>query len=413
MSVYDGKIVELLAIEKNYEKSYIHIKLFVEKEVELFWEIDSDTAENLRKIAKFDGNHKNRLSLHTSSNTTKKHFISVMTKTYRDKSNGISFACSSEYKNDLDTIKNTQSINELIKLPFLSMKIPTINEIKIEQTIEQNEGKISKRYNLPFKWVNVAMISVILFILFGYSNSTFSNNNTINSPTIAKAAVERTKSKVENKKNVVKLDTNLKKENSFHPALPYIKLNDFLTYSLPEGYVSLTFDDGPSQYTEKIVDLLKKYNVGGTFFFIGNNVKKYPDFVRYVSSNGYSIGSHSMTHVRMSGLSYKKQADELTQSTKSIENITNEKVVLFRPPYEALNEQTKDVIHHYQDKLILWNKDTEDWKTRNPDKIFNYVCHTEASGSIILLHESQAVINALPKIIEYLEDRDLNIVSLQ
>jgi peptidoglycan-N-acetylglucosamine deacetylase len=410
MSVYHGKVLELIAIEKNNDILYLHIKFFFEQEVEFFWEIDSDTAENLMVITKFDENQKYRLSLHSTFDAIKKQYISILTKTYRDKSDRICFSCSEDYNYNLDSIKNTRSINDLNKLPFISINLSTIDE-KLKK--DQNDAVIPNGSKFPFKWVSVPLISLMLVMLFGYSNNSFLNKAASNNTDISNTKVEASEVNLKNKKTFVAPGTKLVTKKSMQSSLPYIKLDDSLTYSLPEGYVSLTFDDGPSKYTMKIVDILKKYKVGSTFFFIGVNVKKHPDYVQYVQSNGYSIGSHSMDHVQMSTLSYEEQKDELLQSIKAIEDITNEKVVLFRPPYEAINNQTKDVIRDYHEKMILWNRDTEDWKTRNSSKIFNYVRNTNTSGSIILLHESQAVIDALPKIIERLQQQNLKIVSLQ
>ncbi|MBS4189926.1 polysaccharide deacetylase family protein [Bacillus sp. FJAT-49705] len=410
MSVYHGKILELVAIEKSNEKSYLRIKLSFEQEDELFWEIDSDTAENLITISEFDENHKYRLSLHTTIDTNKKQYISYMTRTYREKSERIYFACSADYKNNLDSIKNTQSVNDFKKLPYLSSNLSAIEEKKIE---EKNKAVNSKGYKLPFKWVSVVMICVIFSILFGYSNHSNLNEPEINNNTIPIAEAKTVDVNEVNSNNVVTPATKLVKDESTPSSPPYIKLDESIAYSLPEGYVALTFDDGPSKYTVEIVDILKKYKVGGTFFFIGTNAKKRPDDVRYVQSNKYSIGSHSMNHLIMSDLSYEKQENEFIQGNKVIEDITNEKVVLFRPPYAAFNDQTKDAVNHHQNKIVLWNRDTEDWKSRDADKIFNYIHNTESSGSIILLHESQAVIDALPKIIEHLQEQNLKIVSLQ
>lgn len=412
MTVYHGKVLELVAIEVKNGKSYLRIKSPFEQKVELFWEIDHGTAKNLIKIFEFDGIHKYRLSFHTTFDTSNNQYTSLITRTYRDQSERMYFTCSENYKRNLNSIKSSQCMNDLKEQTFLSVNLSK-NEVKqLEQKKEQNEAGISKGLKLPFKWVSVAMISVFFVILLGYSNDSYLNKNAINNVTTANAEVETAEDNLVNKKTIVTPAKKLVKADSAQSSLPYIELDDSITYSIPEGYVSLTFDDGPSKYTVKIIDILKKYNVGGTFFFIGNNVKKHPDYVRYVQANGYSIGSHSMNHLKMSDLSYEKQENELMQSAKIIEDTTNEKVVLLRPPYGALNEQTENVIHRYHDKIILWNRDPKDWKTLDADKIFNYVRDTEASGSIILLHESQAVIDALPKIIEHLQEQNLKIVNL-
>lgn len=413
MSVYQGKVIELLAIEKENEKVFSRIKLYFETEVELLWEIDRDTAENLISISNLTGNHKYRLSLHTTLDPIKGQFINSITKTYRDKSERICFVCSTGYKNNLDSIKNTQSMNDLMKLPFLSIEESAIDRDKIEQ---KNEVVIPKAYTFPFKLVYATLIGTILVLLFGLFNSNYLHKNTMNDTTIAQAQVKTAELQLDNKESVVTPVYGLPelvKGDTVQLGLPYLEIEDSVVFSLPAGNVALTFDDGPSKYTEEIVDILKHYKVGGTFFFIGMNVKNHPDSVRYVQSNGYSIGNHSMNHPKMSEIPYEKQVDELIQSTKAIEEITNEKVTLFRPPYGAFNKQTKEILHNHQEKMILWNTDPKDWQTRDAKKIFNYINESDGSGAIIILHESQAVIDALPRIIEYLQEKNLNIVSLQ
>jgi len=195
--------------------------------------------------------------------------------------------------------------------------------------------------------------------------------------------------------------------------LPFVELDNPVSYNIPEGYVALTFDDGPSKYSKEIVDILKEYGIGGTFFFIGLNVKKYPEHVKYIHSNGYSIGTHSMNHSNLPTLSNEKQEKELIQSSQLIESLTGEKLSLFRPPYGAMNQNVKDLANQYGYKIILWNNDPEDWRNKDADAIVNHIKNTDISGSIILLHESQAVIDALPRIINYLKEQNLEIVSLK
>ena len=96
-----------------------------------------------------------------------------------------------------------------------------------------------------------------------------------------------------------------------------------------------------------------------------------------------------------------------------MEEIIDEDVLLFRPPYGSYNKQLVDLAIEHEYKIVLWNNDPEDWKTRNPNKIFESIKNSNTSGAIILLHESQAVVDSLPKIIEYLQEQDLEIVNLK
>ena len=115
----------------------------------------------------------------------------------------------------------------------------------------------------------------------------------------------------------------------------------------------------------------------------------------------------------MTNLSQEKQEYEMIQSMQSIEDITKEPVNLFRAPFGSFNEQVVDLATEHQYKLVLWNNDPQDWKTRNADQILLHIQNTELSGSIILLHESQAVVDALPRVIEYIREQDLEMVSLK
>jgi len=411
MSVNYVKLLELVAIEKKNEKSYLRIKITYEQDFELFWKIDSETAKNFEHILEFDEKHKYRLSLHTLFDTSKNQFIGSITKTYRNISDRLYFICSVDYKNCLESIKNSQNITDLNHLPFISMNLSAIAEAKIPNKSENNELIITKGYTSTFKWF--AILSVILVLIFLSSNQDAYTTN-INDPVAiaSHSEINIIPVNLTLETKYIRSATSLESDDSSHSSLPSIKIDDSITYGIAEGYVALTFDDGPSKYTMAITDILKHYNVGGTFFFLGTNAKKHPDSVRYVQSNGHSIGSHSMNHSVMTKLTIEEQIDELLQSAKVIENITKEKVILFRPPYGDLNEQVKDVIYNNEFKIILWNKDSEDWKTNDSDKIFSYVRDTEVSGSVIIFHESQSVIDALPRIIENLQERNYKIVNL-
>src|SRR5258706_7997578 len=65
---------------------------------------------------------------------------------------------------------------------------------------------------------------------------------------------------------------------------------------LDTNAVALTFDDGPSEETEAILDVLKEYGIKATFFMIGTQVETFPDVARRVVSEGHEIGNHSLSH---------------------------------------------------------------------------------------------------------------------
>lgn len=400
MSIYHGKLIELLSIKRTIDKTFLQIRLVFNEEVELLWEIDNDTANLLDSI--IGENYKYRLSLHSSFDQYARVYSSYLTRTYRDKSEKVNFICSEEYHNRLHTIKHIVNLESIIALPYISSN----QQLKVEESSSRNQYAM-------VGWIAVAMISLISTILIGYISHSCINKTLFCEQTPVKAEsvvkVDELKLKEEEIQKINKPKTPVKTK----PTIPSITLNNVESYSIPRGNVALTFDDGPSKYSAKIINLLKKNHAGGTFFYIGENVKKYPNTVKYAHSNGFSIGSHSMGHQDFTTLTYKKQENDILQSSKLIKSITNQNVTLFRPPYGAKNKYTSDIMQKYGYKMVLWNKDTEDWKNRDVHSILKYVKSNSDSGCIILLHESEASVKALPKIIEYLQSKNLKIVSLK
>lgn len=411
MTFYYGKVIELVAMKNHNGQSYLQINLsFLKQASVLLWKIDNETTESLRQNVEFDGNVKYRLSLHTALDPIKKQYISFITKTHLNVSERISFACSADFKDHLNSIKNIQSLGDFGKLPFLSIDSSATGSQKSNR---KNRANMLKGEKPSFKWLISAVISIIVVILPLLLNQPHLNKAAGSNTAMADTKAETSKTHIAADQTAGTNMKAVKVHSAVQPGIPYIKLNATVNYRLPDGYVALTFDDGPSQYSAKIIHILKKYRAGGTFFFIGINVKNHPDYARYVYANGYSIGNHSMNHPEMSTLTYGNQKEELNHSTKVIEHITHEKITLFRPPYELFNQQTMDILHKGHYKMILWNRDPQDWKTRNAGEIYHYIRNTKASGSIIVLHESQAVIDALPKIITLFQQKHLKIVSLQ
>lgn len=401
MSVYQEKILELIAIDKKNDQFFLKLKLIFKQEIEFYWEIDEQLANQLLEIADFEKEHKYRLSFYTFWNPSQKQHRSYITKTHLEESERIYFTCSEEYIQILNDIKLSRQISNLHTLPFLSAQLPGE-----QPEVEHNDDKKkviqpTKSYR-KFAWISVFIISIFFIGYFGYTNLSLDK-------------AESVKAEAYNSKIVmapVKAPFP-KKVKEKKPAIPVVTLKKTVNYSVPKGSVALTFDDGPSKYSKKMVNILKKYQVGGTFFYIGLNVKNRPEDVKYTKNNGFTIGSHSMNHSDFSKLSYQKQEKEFTEANQLITKITGNPVILFRPPYGAKNNNTVKMVKKHKSEVVLWNIDTEDWKSRNSKKIIQSVKKEKVSGSVILFHESQATLDALPDIIEYLQKQDLKIVSLQ
>ncbi len=182
---------------------------------------------------------------------------------------------------------------------------------------------------------------------------------------------------------------------------------DSYTYSLPEGCVALTFDDGPSSYTRQLVDILVKEGVAANFLFIGVNVSRNPGAVRYADEHGMPVGNHSWDHSDMTANPAEENRINLERASRSLEQLTAAPVTIFRPPYGAVNSRLAEEADSRRLKVLLWNRDPEDWKAAGPEDILDYFKESEPSGGIYLLHEKQMTLQALPEIIAYLKGRGL------
>ena len=166
------------------------------------------------------------------------------------------------------------------------------------------------------------------------------------------------------------------------------KNNVYVHKNTSEKIVALTFDDGPHpQKTERILNILSKYNVKATFFVIGENAQQYPDVLKKTADLGHEIGNHTYDHKSV----YKLQNDELVRSVirceKLIQSITEKKPSAFRPPEGYMNDEIANSMNELGYNVFLWRIDTYDWKGRDAYAIYNTVINSVCCGDIILMHD--------------------------
>lgn len=190
--------------------------------------------------------------------------------------------------------------------------------------------------------------------------------------------------------------------------------------------IALTFDDGPDKnYTPKILDILKKYNVPATFFVIGVNANLNSDILKREFDEGNEIGNHTYTHPNIENISSQQFALELDSTERLFEGILGRKSLLFRPPYaEDVEPESLDQIQPLAitDKMGYYSVgmhiDPNDWQKPGVDNIVNSVLNGAKSGegNIILLHDGggnrDQTIQALPRIIEGLRANGFELVSI-
>ena len=153
--------------------------------------------------------------------------------------------------------------------------------------------------------------------------------------------------------------------------------------------IALTFDDGPGQYTNELLDALAERDVKATFFLVGSCVKKYPDIVKREYEEGHQLANHSWDHAKLTTLSQTALMEELNNTNDAIKAACGTDIgqIMLRPPYGSFNNSIRAWANT---PLILWSVDPLDWKYRNADTVKNNILKEAKDGAIILVHDIHA-----------------------
>lgn len=155
-----------------------------------------------------------------------------------------------------------------------------------------------------------------------------------------------------------------------------------------EKIVALTFDDGPSIYTDDIINVLKTKDIPATFFLIGKEMEQYPEETKKLIVAGFEIGNHSYSHTRMIFKSPRYITDEIEKTNTLIKKSTTQDEILFRPPYGKKLIFLPLYLKSQNIKTITWDIDplTALGSNATDQEIATYVITHTKPGSIILLH---------------------------
>lgn len=168
--------------------------------------------------------------------------------------------------------------------------------------------------------------------------------------------------------------------------------------------VVLTFDDGPSENTEAVLDILKQANIKAIFFVIGKNIAGKEHIIRRMNKEGHIVGNHSFLHgFSFDWQSSKKMAAEILDTNNAISSITRNAVTMFRPPYGVTNPMLAKAIKQTGMKSIGWNVRSMDTVAHSEEKLIKRIISRIQNGSIILLHDRcDITVKILPQLIKEL-----------
>ena len=240
---------------------------------------------------------------------------------------------------------------------------------------------------------------------------------------------EFAKQVIEYEQQQVELEKNIKEKQEAERLAKIPKLTEQGKENLKNIYHTedkvayLTFDDGPSNNTHEILDILKQYNIKATFFVLGSQVEIFQETTNRIYNEGHYIANHGYSHKYSSiyqspeqVLNEYNQCNEVVAKTINVPEYNSH---LFRFPggsvggkYADLKKQAITLLDQNNILHIDWNSLTGDSEKANPTEEYlmdNLQKTTEGKNNlVVLMHDAQAkhiTVETLPKVIEYLQQQ--------
>jgi peptidoglycan/xylan/chitin deacetylase (PgdA/CDA1 family) len=188
--------------------------------------------------------------------------------------------------------------------------------------------------------------------------------------------------------------------------------------------VALTFDDGPSRWTELILDVLANHGASATFFVVGSLVAGREEVLRRAIAESHELGNHLFSHVDVRRLGARAIAAELRATSAVVAAATGVRPRLVRPPFGAAPQRVQRVAGPLgMGPAIMWDTNPHDWERDDAEEIAHALLAAVRPGSIVLLHDgltpeqradrsSRATVDAVDIVLTALRERGLRTVTV-
>lgn len=177
--------------------------------------------------------------------------------------------------------------------------------------------------------------------------------------------------------------------------------------------IALTFDDGPGEYTETLLDTVEKYNIHVTFFMLGQNVEGRESTIQRMVKLGCEIGNHTWDHQELPNMDLDSALQEFQKTDDALVKACGQAPTVCRAPYGAITDEQISAVGK---PFFMWSTDSLDWKLMDADADYNQIMNDSSlgDGSIILMHDihEPSVKCATEKLIPALIDQGYKLVTV-
>ena len=181
-----------------------------------------------------------------------------------------------------------------------------------------------------------------------------------------------------------------------------------------EKWIALSFDDGPAELTNTVLDILKANQAEAAFFLIGKKIPGNDALLKRMVQEGHIIGNHSFSHHPLFDLfGSGKMLNDMTAMNQLVKNITGLTPRFFRPPYGVTNPNLKKAVMSGGFISIGWSIRSYDTVIKNPRRLVSKILSGLKPGAILLLHDtSETTVAILPKLLKAIQQKGFQIVRL-
>ncbi|MBF6211246.1 polysaccharide deacetylase family protein [Nocardia puris] len=182
--------------------------------------------------------------------------------------------------------------------------------------------------------------------------------------------------------------------------------------------VALTFDDGPSERTGEMLEVLAAADIPATFYLNGRDLAAHPEAGRAIAEAGHEIGNHTYNHRRMVFVSGDTVRDEIDRTDEEIAKTGYTGPITFRPPYGKKLWALPRYLSENDRTTVMWDIEPDSGKRASADEIVTETVESVRPGSIILLHvmgsapQNRDSVAAVPRIITELRSAGYSFVTI-
>jgi peptidoglycan/xylan/chitin deacetylase (PgdA/CDA1 family) len=177
--------------------------------------------------------------------------------------------------------------------------------------------------------------------------------------------------------------------------------------------IYLTIDDGPSEYTQPLIDIFKKNDAVGTWFLIGNQAESQPELVKKLHKAGMAIGSHTWDHPNLNTLSDQEVRKQFESTNRAVGPVMGS---CMRPPYGLINSSAARISESLGQVPVIWTGHAADWSSPPADQMVETFKSFTEPGAVLLMHDGGGdrsnTVEAMRKFIPWLKDKGYEIEAV-